>query len=157
MGDSRLEGCGRTLYCVTNAKDQEHNRADSAADDTSADAQAGVARAQSEKTAKAQAPGEKPKLGGKAIRDVAIYGLMRLALFLVLTFVIHSVVILMGMAEFFPLLVSMLLALLIALPLSMLIFKKWRIRATQGLAEWDSGRRAHKQQMRRQLEERLDG
>ncbi|WP_246394761.1 DUF4229 domain-containing protein [Corynebacterium anserum] len=101
--------------------------------------------------------GEKTTLGGRAARDVAIYGLMRLALFVVLTFVIHSVVIVMGMADFFPLLVSMLLALLIALPLSMLIFKKWRLRATEGLAEWDSGRRAHKQQLRRQLEERLDG
>lgn len=97
----------------------------------------------------------KPKLGKKAVKDIVIYGVLRLVLFLVLTFVIHSVVILLGMAEFFPVLISAMLALLVALPLSMVLFKKQRLRATEQIAEWDSGRRAHKQQMRKQLEERL--
>lgn len=37
---------------------------------------------------------EKPKLGGKAWRDVLLYGLLRIVLFIVLTVVIHSIVIL---------------------------------------------------------------
>lgn len=102
-----------------------------------------------------QGAGDKPKLGGKAIKNIALYGLWRIVLFLVLTFLIHSAVILLGMADFFPLLISAMLALLLALPLSMVMFKGLRIRATESIAEWDAGRRAHKLQMRKQLEDRL--
>ena len=100
-------------------------------------------------------PIPKPKLGAKAIKDIALYGFLRVLLFLVLTFVIHLIVILLGMGSFFPLLISAMLALIIAFPLSMFLFKKLRIRTTEQLAEWDAGRRAHKMQMRRQLEDRL--
>lgn len=124
---------GRNLDCVTNQSEQPQNA-------TSATAN----------------PADRPKLGGRAIKDILLYGVFRLLLFIVLTFIIHSVVILLGMAEYFPLLISMVLALLVALPLSMLIFKKQRVRATTALADWDSGRREHKQQMRRQLEDRFD-
>lgn len=86
-------------------------------------------------------PGQKPKLGSKAWRDVLLYGFLRLVLFLVLTFVIHSIVILLGMANFFPLLMSALLALILALPLSMMMFKNLRLRVTAQMAEWDSARR----------------
>lgn len=98
----------------------------------------------------------KPKLGGRAWLDILLYALARLALFLVLTFVIHSIVILIGLGEVFPLLISMTLALILALPLSMLIFTKLRLRATQHIAEWDRDRRQHKAQFREQLERRFE-
>ena len=100
-------------------------------------------------------PQGKPKLSGKAWRDILLYAFLRLALFFVLTFVIHSVVILLGMAAYFPLLISMTLALLLALPLSMFMFKGLRLRVTEQVAQWDAGRKAHRRELRQQLEERL--
>ncbi len=100
--------------------------------------------------------GQRKKLRSKALRDVLLYGFLRLLLFLVLTVIIHSIVILLGMASYFPLLISMTLALLLALPLSMFMFKKLRLRVTAEVAEWDAGRKAHRAQLRDQLRERLD-
>lgn len=96
------------------------------------------------------------RLSGAAWRDIALYGLARVLVFVVLTVVIQSVAILMGMGQSFPLLMSALLALIVALPLSMLLFKKLRLRVNEQIAVRDAGRRAHKEQMRAQLEERLD-
>ncbi len=93
---------------------------------------------------------------GKAVRDIALYGFLRLVLFLVLTFIIHMVVVLLGMANYFPLLISMTLALILALPLSMFMFKGLRLRVTRQVAAWDADRQAHKQELRNQLRERLD-
>ena len=53
-----------------------------------------------------------------------------------------------------PVLVAALLALFVALPLSMLIFKKWRIEATQTLAEYSAQRKAHKRWVQAELEGR---
>lgn len=151
-GDSPKPTVRRTLYSVTNQSEQPQNPADNTADPAAHNTSTKGTNA-----AGATDPAAKPKLGGQALKDVLIYGALRLLLFIVLTFIIHSAVILLGMANFFPLLISMVLALLVALPLSMLIFKKQRLRATNALYTWDAGRREHKQQMRRQLEERLDG
>jgi hypothetical protein len=96
------------------------------------------------------------KLGGKAWRDIFLYGLARLVLFLVLTVVIQLIAVALGMGQSFPLLMSALLALIIAFPLSMFLFKKLRLRVNQEIAVWDAGRQRHKEQMRRQLEDRLD-
>lgn len=85
-----------------------------------------------------------------------LYGVLRLVLFLVLTFVIHSAVVLMGMADYFPLLISMTLALILALPLSMVLFKGLRMRVNEEVAQWDAGRRAHRQKLRDQLRGRLE-
>lgn len=100
-------------------------------------------------------PEEKAKLPKSAVKDVLLYGFLRLVLFLVLTFVIHSIVILLGMAHTFPLLISAMLALLLALPLSMVMFRNLRLRVTEQIAIRDAKRKAHKDQMRRQLQERL--
>ncbi len=96
------------------------------------------------------------RLPARAWRDIALYGLARVLVFVVLTVVIQSVAILMGMGQSFPLLMSALLALIVALPLSMLLFKNLRLRVNEQIAVRDAGRRAHKEQMRAQLEERLD-
>lgn len=99
------------------------------------------------------APG---KLGGKAWRDIVLYGLARLVLFIVLTVVIQLIAVALGMGQSFPLAISALLALIIAFPLSMFVFKGLRLRVSGHLAVWGAGRQRHKDQMRAQLEERLD-
>jgi hypothetical protein len=99
------------------------------------------------------APG---KLGGRGWRDIFLYGLARLVLFIVLTVVIQLIAVLLGMGQSFPLAISALLALIIAFPLSMFVFKDQRLRVNEHLAVRDAGRRAHKDQMRAQLEERQD-
>jgi small-conductance mechanosensitive channel len=99
------------------------------------------------------APG---KLGGRGWRDIFLYGLARLVLFIVLTVVIQLIAVLLGMGQSFPLAISALLALIIAFPLSRFVFKDLRLRVNEHLAVRDAGRRAHKDQMRAQLEERQD-
>lgn len=99
---------------------------------------------------------DQPKLSSSTKKDVLLYGLARLLLFVVLTALIHGIVMALGMAHTFPLLMSALLALILALPLSMLLFRKLRLRVNREIANWDADRRAHKEQMRRQLQERLD-
>nr|WP_282938955.1 DUF4229 domain-containing protein [Corynebacterium auriscanis] len=99
---------------------------------------------------------EQPKLASSTKKDVLLYGLARLLLFVILTAVIHGIVLALGMANSFPLLMSALLALILALPLSMLLFSKLRRRVNNEIAAWDADRRAHKDQMRRQLQERLN-
>lgn len=96
------------------------------------------------------------KLSGKAWRDIFLYGLARVVLFLVLTVLIQSIAILLGMGQSFPLLMSALLALIIAFPLSMFLFKGLRLRVNEQIARRDAGRRAHKEQMAAQLEDRLN-
>ena len=55
------------------------------------------------------------------------YGAARVVLFIALTVVIQLLAMAIGVA--IPVLVSALLALFVALPLSMLIFSKWRVEA----------------------------
>lgn len=96
------------------------------------------------------------KLGGKAWRDITLYGLARLVLFIVLTVIIQLIAVALGMGQSFPLAISALLALIIAFPLSMFVFKGLRGRVNEEIAVWDEGRQRHKDQMRRQLEDRID-
>lgn len=99
---------------------------------------------------------EPGKLPPGAWKDIALYGLARVVVFVLLTVVIQTVAILMGMGQSFPVLMSALLALIVALPLSMLLFRNLRLRVNDQIAVRDAGRRAHKERMRAQLEERLD-
>lgn len=77
------------------------------------------------------------------------YGAARVVLFIALTVVIQLLAMAIGVA--IPVLVSALLALFVALPLSMLIFSKWRVEATQSLAEYSAQRKAHKQWVQAEL------
>ena len=70
------------------------------------------------------------------------YGAARVVLFIVLTAVIQLLA--MAVLGTFPLLVSALLALFVALPLSMLIFSKQRVEATEALAQFKAQRQARK-------------
>ncbi|MDY6049349.1 MAG: DUF4229 domain-containing protein [Corynebacterium sp.] len=84
--------------------------------------------------------------------DIILYGLARLVLFLVLMAVIHGFVLLIHAPV--PLMISALLALLIAFPLSMFVFKKLRLKVMGEMAEWDSQRKARKQWIKDELEAR---
>ncbi len=112
-----------------------------------------VGEAVSDNGATDLAPG---KLGGEAWRDIVLYGVARLVLFIVLTVVIQLIAVLLEMGQSFPLAISALLALIIAFPLSMFVFKGLRLRVNEHLAVWGAGRERHKDEMRAQLEERLD-
>lgn len=94
-------------------------------------------------------PPEKPT---RPWKDILLYGLARLLLFVVLTVVIAYGAYLVGAPM--PLMISALLALIVALPLSMFIFKGLRQRVTTEMAVWNEERRAHKEYIKSQLEDR---
>ena len=94
-------------------------------------------------------PKPAPELRSASRKAMVKYGLARLVLFLVLTVVIQGLAMLIGAPV--PLIFSALLALFLALPLSMLIFTKWRLEATNSLAEYSRQRKAHKAWVQREL------
>lgn len=88
----------------------------------------------------------------RANRAALVYGGLRLGLFIVLTVVIQSIAVLIGAPV--PLVMSALLALIVAFPLSMLIFSKQRVAATEAMATWNEQRRARKQWVNDELADR---
>lgn len=82
------------------------------------------------------------ELRKKANRALLVYGLARLGLFIVLTAVIQAVAV--AASAPVPLVVSALLALLVAFPLSMLVFKKQRLAANEAVAAWSARRKERK-------------
>lgn len=88
----------------------------------------------------------------RANKAAAIYGLYRLLLFLALTVVIQGVAVLIGAPV--PLIISALLALIVAFPLSMLIFTKQRVEATEALAQFKAQRQARKDWIEGELAKR---
>src|SRR5699024_1230833 len=96
-----------------------------------------------------QAPIPDPELRKKSRRAVVKYGLARLALFVVLTIVIQTVAVVNDAP--IPLVFTALLALFVALPLSMLIFSQWRMEATQSIGEYSQQRKEHKAWEQREL------
>lgn len=95
------------------------------------------------------APELDPQLRKRARIAALKYGGARLALFIVLTFVIWGLSIAIGAT--IPLVVAALLALIVAFPLSMLIFTGMRRDANQAVAAWSENRRARKQWVRDEL------
>ena len=82
--------------------------------------------------------------------DVSLYTLARLAMVAALTAVIFYGAHLIGIAEF-PLVVAMLFAIVISLPLGIWLLAPLRRRATAGIAEVDSRRRADREQLQARL------
>ena len=99
-------------------------------------------------------PKPDPELRRRSRKALWKYGLARVVLFLALTAVIELLAVAIGFP--IPILMAALLALFVALPLSMLIFKNWRIEATQTLAEYSAQRKAHKQWVQAELEGRAE-
>lgn len=83
---------------------------------------------------------------------MAIYGLDRLLLFIALTVVIQLAAVLIGAPV--PVIMSALLALIVAFPLSMLLFKRHRIEANEAVAELKRQRQARKDWIQTELAER---
>jgi hypothetical protein len=88
--------------------------------------------------------------GGRMAVDVSLYTLARLAMVAALTAVIFYGAHLIGIAEF-PLVVAMLFAIVISLPLGIWLLAPLRRRATAGIAEVDSRRRADREQLQARL------
>lgn len=84
-----------------------------------------------------------PPTGPALVRDVVLYTVARLT-------VVAIAALLLVLAGI-PLLVSILLALVVALPLSMLLFRSLRARVNAGLAVQGQRRRAERDRLRRQL------
>lgn len=93
-----------------------------------------------------------PRARSRANKAAAVYGLYRLLLFLGLTIVIQLLAVLVGAPV--PLIMSALLALIVAFPLSMLVFKKQRVEATMALAQFKQQRQARKDWIQAELAER---
>lgn len=98
------------------------------------------------------APQVDPQTRSRANKAAAVYGLYRLLLFIALTVVIQGLALLIGAPV--PLIMSALLALIVAFPLSMLIFTKQRVEATEAMATWKAQRTARKQWIQDELAER---
>ena len=73
-------------------------------------------------------------------------------LFIALTVVIQGAAMLIGAPV--PLIISALLALIVAFPLSMLVFKRQRIEATEAVAHWREQRKLRKEWISSELSER---
>ena len=93
-----------------------------------------------------------PEAKSRARKAVAIYGLDRLLLFIGLTVVIQLLAMLIGAPV--PVIMSALLALIVAFPLSMLMFKRHRLEANAAVAELKAQRAARKDWIQSELAER---
>ncbi|ORA78731.1 DUF4229 domain-containing protein [Mycolicibacter kumamotonensis] len=87
---------------------------------------------------------------GRAVVDVIVYTVARLALVAVLSAVIYGLGRLLGLSDFPPV-VAVLLALIIALPLGMWVFTPLRRRATASLALAGERRRRDREQLQARL------
>ncbi|MBA1834311.1 DUF4229 domain-containing protein [Corynebacterium wankanglinii] len=99
-----------------------------------------------------RSPQVDPEAKSRANKAVAIYGLDRLLLFIALTVVIQLAAVLIGAPV--PVIMSALLALIVAFPLSMLLFKRHRIEANEAVAELKRQRQARKDWIQTELAER---
>lgn len=95
-----------------------------------------------------------PKLdspGARLARNMIFYTIVRLllvvALALLITWVGNMIV------DQFPLLVGAIFAVIIALPLSMILFSKLRAQINSDIADVDAGRREKREDLRRRMNE----
>ncbi|QGU03686.1 DUF4229 domain-containing protein [Corynebacterium comes] len=93
-----------------------------------------------------------PQVRRRANVSLLKYGGARLGLFVVLTVVIQLFAVLIDAPV--PLVMSALLALIVAFPLSMLVFKGMRLEANRSVAAWNAQRKARKEWVKRELESR---
>ncbi|AZA14460.1 DUF4229 domain-containing protein [Corynebacterium choanae] len=87
--------------------------------------------------------------GRRPWRDLALYTVARIGLFLGLWLIIAVLAGLFGTPV--PLLMSALLALIVTFPLSFFVFQSLRARVTQELATWGEQRKAHRAWVQQQI------
>ncbi|WP_307810971.1 DUF4229 domain-containing protein [Tomitella cavernea] len=100
-------------------------------------------------TGEARAAETQPSAKKSLAKNLVFYTLARLALFAALTaiiMVVGSVAV-----DEFPLLLAMVLALLVSLPLSMVLFKSMRMAVNKDIAAVDATRRAHRENLEAKL------
>jgi hypothetical protein len=88
--------------------------------------------------------------GSRLVADLIVYILARLLLVVALTAVIYGAGYLLGVRDF-PLVVSLLFAMVIALPLGIWMFAPLRRRATASIAVLDERRRNDREQLQARL------
>jgi hypothetical protein len=88
--------------------------------------------------------------GSRLVADLIVYILARLLLVVALTAVIYGAGYLLGVRDF-PLVVSLLFAMVIALPLGIWMFAPLRRRATASIAVLDERRRKDRAQLQARL------
>lgn len=93
-----------------------------------------------------------PEVRRRANRAALKYGLARLVLFVVLTVIIQLLATLIGAPV--PVVMSALFALILAFPLSMLVFSGMRQEATEAVAAWSQQRKDRKAWVRDELSSR---
>lgn len=93
-----------------------------------------------------------PQARSRARKAVGVYGFDRLLLFIALTVVIQALAMLIGAPV--PVIMSALLALIVAFPLSMLVFKRHRLEANAAVAELKRQRAARKDWIQSELADR---
>ncbi|OAH62974.1 hypothetical protein AYJ66_12540 [Dietzia cinnamea] len=89
--------------------------------------------------------------GARLARNMVFYTIVRLLLVLALTLVIIGLGALAGVQ--IPVLVAAILAVVIALPLSMVLFSRLRAQINSDIAEVDAGRREKRDDLRRRMNE----
>lgn len=98
------------------------------------------------------APDVDPAARRRANKAVAVYGGLRLLLFVGLTAAIQLLAVAIGAPV--PLIMSALLALIAAFPLSMVVFSRQRVEAVRELAHWREQRDERKRWIHDELAER---
>jgi hypothetical protein len=94
-------------------------------------------------------PDATPSPGGRLARNLALYTVARMLLVVVLAALILGIAAMVG--DGMPLLVALIFAVVIALPLSMVLFKTLRIRVNEAIADVDEKRRRDKADLRARL------
>ncbi|MFD4353819.1 DUF4229 domain-containing protein [Nocardia sp. NPDC058519] len=87
--------------------------------------------------------------GKRLVRNLALYTLARLGLVVAIAALIVGIAKLVGVDV--PIIVAALFALLVAMPLSLTLFKKLRVKVNEDIAVVDSRRRQDKAQLRARL------
>lgn len=87
--------------------------------------------------------------GKRLVRNLALYTLARLGLVVVIAALIVGVATLIGVEV--PVIVAALFALIVAMPLSLTLFKKLRVKVNEDIAVVDARRRQDKAQLRARL------
>ena len=98
------------------------------------------------------APTVDPEARSRANRAALKYGALRFGLFVLLAVVIQIVAVVIDAPV--PIVMSALLALIVAFPLSMFVFTKQRLEANAALAQWQQQRKAKKNWIKDELAER---
>ncbi|KQY39129.1 hypothetical protein ASD42_12720 [Nocardia sp. Root136] len=93
--------------------------------------------------------------GKRLVRNLALYTLARLGLVVAIAALIVGVAKLIGVDV--PVIVAALFALIVAMPLSLTLFKKLRVKVNEDIAVVDARRRQDKAQLRARLRGDDDG